>query len=150
MQRADRTHRALVRLIPCTCARVPRRHPPQPAAKVSAMAPQAQAAFVAVLARTISGAGEAAAAAGCTAQGGLAAQHAAAWGACVCLCAKSLTRSAPPPHPSALPPAHPHTKLATLVYCESLCADPGLVGEMVNGDMGPALVRAAREGRECG
>lgn len=36
--------------------------------------------------------------------------------------------------------AHPHTKLATLVYCESLCSDPGLVGEMVNGDMGPALV----------
>lgn len=36
--------------------------------------------------------------------------------------------------------AHPHTKLATLVYCEGLCIDVALVQEMLNGDTGPALV----------
>jgi hypothetical protein len=40
------------------------------------------------------------------------------------------------------PAAHPHTKLATLVYCESLCGDVGVVQEMVNGDAGVALVSA--------
>ena len=42
----------------------------------------------------------------------------------------------------ACPAAHPHTKLATLVYCESLCGDVGVVQEMVNGDAGVALVGA--------
>ncbi|PSC68021.1 serine threonine-kinase ULK4 isoform B [Micractinium conductrix] len=37
--------------------------------------------------------------------------------------------------------AHPHTKLATLVYCESMCGDAAMVGDMLNGDMGPALVQ---------
>ena len=52
----------------------------------------------------------------------------------------------PPPMPALLAPAcpaaHPHTKLATLVYCESLCGDVGVVQEMVNGDAGVALVGA--------
>ncbi|PRW59606.1 kinase [Chlorella sorokiniana] len=65
---------------------------PLPVHKVVALPSQSRTAFVAALARTISGA------------------------------------------------AHPHTKLATLIYCESLCSDVGLVQEMVNGDMGPALV----------
>ncbi|KAL4419367.1 hypothetical protein ABPG75_005869, partial [Micractinium tetrahymenae] len=66
---------------------------PLPGPKVAALLPQSRSAFVAVLARTMSGA------------------------------------------------AHPHTKLATLVYCESLCCDVALVGDMLNGDMGPALAR---------
>lgn len=48
------------------------------------------------------------------------------------------------PHPTPpRPAAHPHTKLATLVYCESLCCDVSLVGELLNGETGPALVGSA-------
>ena len=56
--------------------------------------------------------------------------------------AQSLPTRLPACLPDCLPgaAAHPHTKLATLVYCESLYGDVGLVGDMLNGDMGPALV----------
>jgi hypothetical protein len=47
--------------------------------------------------------------------------------------------------------AHPHTKLATLVYCEGLCIDVALVQEMLNGDTGPALVGCTLAGSSaCG
>lgn len=71
---------------------------PMPASKIAMLTPQSKSAFVAVLARTISGA------------------------------------------------AHPHTKLATLVYCESLCIDVAVVGEMLNGDMGLSLVHLLEAG----
>ena len=41
--------------------------------------------------------------------------------------------------------AHPHTKLATLVYCESLCSDVGLVQvRPVEGHMWPGLAQRGR------
>lgn len=59
----------------------------------------------------------------------------------MCTCPVNSHRPRFTSTPTTPPAAHPHTKLATLVYCESLCCDVALVGEMLNGDMGPALVR---------
>ena len=114
----------------------------QSAAKVAGLSQPTKAAFVAVLTRTCSGAGEPVPAA----------PVASRRAACInpklhASDASDVTdASSYPSLPAwpglACPAAHPHTKLATLVYCESLCGDVGVVQEMVNGEAGVALVGA--------
>lgn len=135
----------------CFCSHAPCppvRLPPQPAHKVAALPPQSRTAFVAALNRTVSGAGE-------DGQGGLHAwlqrsrrrpcmlcMHLHCSDTCCPSCGVPPSAALPahmlshavhmpafshsPPRPRP-PAAHPHTKLATLVYCESLCGDVGLV-----------------------